>query len=215
MIRPKTTIIDAKATPLIADNTVRIRATSFVYENNWINFEGLLFNVTDYITNAVISPRTRFFTNRNYAVCLIVGLTKDGEVTVLEGPQVDYTKQTVVPFPDTFNIIPMVGVILVQDGTTDMINGFKPLNETNVTFFSGTGNVIDKNKPGDSGPDSDDAGHTGIQGLTGSIGVSGVTGHVGATGPKGRMVVGDAGDTGPNGMTGINWTIHVPFKQFF
>jgi len=215
MIRPKITVIDAKSTPLIADSTVRIRAASFVYENNWVNFEGTLFNVTDYISSVVVSPRTRFFINRNYAVYLVVGLTKDGEITVLEGPQVDITKQTVIPAPDTFNIIPLVGITLIQDGTTDMINGFKPLKDTNVTFFSGTGNVIDKNKLGDPGIDSNDFGHTGVQGLTGSEGTNGITGYAGVTGHKGRMIPGDVGDTGLNGMTGINWAIHIPFKLFF
>ena len=214
MLRPKTTVIDANTTPLISSNTVKVRASSFVYENNWINFEGTLFSVADYINSVMISPRIRFFTNRNYAVCLVVGVSKDGEATVIEGKQVDYTKQTTVPLPIDFNVIPLVGITLIQDGTTDLIHGFKPLSDTSVIFFSSTGNVIDKNKPGDAGPDSNALGLTGGSGVTGRVGGTGVIGSNGCTGYVGRLVPGETGDTGIAGMTGINWTIHIPFRLF-
>ena len=213
MLKSKTTTIDANVTSLIAANTVTIGAASFVYENNWINFGGTIFNAPDYITSVVVSPRTRFFINRNYAVQLIVGLTKDGETTVIEGTQVDFTKQTVVPVPEIFDVIPLVGILLIQDGTTDLVYGFKPLDSNTVTFFSGTGNVTDSNKLGDPGPDSNDFGHTGAQGLTGNLGVYGDTGYIGVTGYKGVLVPGDNGDTGIHGITGISWAIHIPFIQ--
>jgi hypothetical protein len=214
MIRSKTTVLDAKSTPLIANDTIKIKAASFVFENNWISFDGTLFSVTEYIASVVVSPRTRFFTNRNYAVCIVVGLTKDGEVAVIEGPQIDFNKQTIVPVPSTFNILPIVGIVLYQDGTTDLINGFKPLTDINIIFFSGMGNVIDKNKPGALGPDSNDFGNTGVQGFTGNVGFSGITGQIGITGQVGRKVFGDQGETGLRGMTGICWSIHIPFQNF-
>lgn len=215
MLKSKKNVIKAKTNRSIKDDTIKIRAGSFVFENNWINFKGSIFSVKDYIADSLVPPRTRFFNNRNYAFYLIIGLDKNGELTYLEGDQVEYTTIKAIPVPSAYSIIPLVGIIFIQDGSRDLNNGYKPLNDKNVILFSGTGNVLDKNQKGPEGSSSLMHGSTGLLGLIGATGIQGVKGNIGVTGTKGPSVLGDEGSTGFKGMTGINWNIHIPFKDFF
>jgi hypothetical protein len=214
MLKSKKNTVKARTNKAITNGTVIIKAGSFVYENNWINFKGIVFNVDNYITNALVPPRTRFFNNRNYAFYLIIGLDKNGELTYLEGNQVEFTSIKSIPIPNTYKIIPLVGIILIQDGSRNLNNGYKPLNDSNVIFFSGAGNVLDKNQKGPQGTDSSMYGSTGLMGLTGIEGSQGFKGDLGHTGMKGPSIPGDQGATGFKGMTGINWNIHIPFEDF-
>jgi hypothetical protein len=104
---------------------------------------------------------------------------------------------------------------LVQDGSDDLNFGYIPLNDDNVLFFSGLGNIIEKNLQGLTGSDSVQIGMTGIGGMTGSVGTTGLVGYTGYIGVTGVTPPAQQGSTGVQGMTGINWDIHIPFVEFF
>lgn len=216
MIKPQPNVIRAKAKESISKGTVVIDSGSFVYDNKWISYQGTVFDVFRYIDSVVDGvSRTRFFNNRNYALQLLVGIDQVGSLNVVEGEQIEYSTKSSVPIPSTFNMIPIVSILMVQDGSSDVVYGFKPLDDSKITFFSGAGNVIDKNKIGKS---SDDSGITGLvggigyTGIEGSVGSTGMQGFLGLTGPEGWATT---GSDGVRGMTGINWDIHIPFEVFF
>jgi hypothetical protein len=211
MLKQKSEKISAESIPILSNDAIRINAGSFVIDNAWINFSGTIFKIRDYITSVVVGNRTRFFKDRNYAVYLLICLDPNNGVTVLEGTHVLFTTLSAVPPPDTFTALPLIGLILVQDGTLDIIYGHKPVKNENIIFFSGTGNIADKNLKGIVGEDSIISGETGMIGITGLRGFKGYTGYVGGTGSSGPLVNAKLGDKGLKGMTGINWDIYIPF----
>ncbi len=212
MVKKNINTIVAKTQPSINPTSVVISAGSFVYDNNWIDFKGIVFDVQTYINSQIGSNRKTFFNGRGYALCLIVGIDSTGAITTEEGPQVIFNTAASVPVPPNFSFIPLVGIILIQDGTADMIGGVKPLNDTNVIFYSGMGNVLDKNLIGIDGVDSDLQGFTGLQGQIGLVGVTGLVGCTGSMGVTGLIGYGITGLQGPKGMTGINWDIQILFN---
>jgi hypothetical protein len=211
----KDTKIKAGTTPNLSDDSVRINAGSFVIDNAWVDFSGTIFKVTDYITSVVIGNRTRFFKDRNYAVFLLVGLDPDQGIQVLEGTHVPFTTLQVVPAPTQYNFLPLVGVILRQDGTADLNFGYLPLKNENIVSFSGYGNILDKDLKGITGSDSTVLGDTGLPGCTGPLGPTGIPGAVGSTGMPGPTPPPPQGYTGLEGMTGVQWNINIPFVEFF
>lgn len=214
MLKSKKNTINASVKPTISKGTVRINAGFFVFDNNWINFRGKLFKLDEYIGRVLSPPRTRFFNDRNYAFYLVIGLDKNGELTYLEGNQVKFSSIKSVPVPSVIDVIPLVGLIVIQDGSRDLNFGYKPLNDSNVIFFSGAGNVLDKDQKGIQGEANNSYGFTGLMGETGIVGEQGVKGSMGQTGITGPTIYGDRGETGTKGMTGINWNIHIPFESF-
>ena len=109
---------DSQLTVIVKDNILKISSTSFVYENYWLSFHGAVFKVIDYISESITENRTRFFQNRDYAVFLLIGLDKLGNLTVVEGTQVKYNGVVEqVPLPVTFSIMPLVGLVVIQDGS--------------------------------------------------------------------------------------------------
>ena len=136
MLKQNFNTVTAKVQPSVSDSTVVIGAGSFVFDNNWIDFPGTVFSVTDYINSQISPSRKSFFNGRSYALCIVVGLSNNGELEVLEGTQVVFTTAASVPIPSTFTFIPLVGIILIQDGTADMTGGIKPLKDNNVIFYS-------------------------------------------------------------------------------
>lgn len=215
MIKSSTNKIKATTNPNISDDMVKLRATSFVINNKWVNFNGLVFKIRDYINNAVRSPRTRFFTDRGYAVYLLVGFDETTGISIIEGTQVKFSTLDAVPPPVTFEFLPLIGVILIQDGSSDLNFGYIPLNDGNVQFFSGLGNIIEKNLQGPTGTDNPQLGATGQEGMTGIEGYRGKMGDTGYRGVTGIISAAQRGLTGIQGMTGINWDIHIPFQEFF
>jgi len=215
MLKSNDNKIKANTVPNFSDNAVRIQAGSFVYDNKWINFNGSVFKVSEYITSVVRGSRTRFFKDRNYAVMLMVGLDPVQGVRVVEGTHVLFSTLQAVPAPSQYDFLPLVGVVVIQDGSRDLNLGYLPLKNENVLFFSGYGNIIDKNLKGVIGDDSLVYGDTGLYGNTGVQGSTGVVGTIGATGTQGITLSAPRGMTGIGGMTGISWNIHIPFRDFF
>lgn len=213
-IKAKKDIINAGTSNSLSNDSIVIKAGSFVYDNIWINFNGIIFKARDYILSSLVAPRTHFFNNLNYAVCLIVGIDINGSIQVIEGNQVLYTTNDSIPLPATYDIIPLISLILIQDGSNDLNYGFRPIKDTDITYFSGVGNAIEKNLVGDNGADSDIIGYTGLPGVMGLTGNTGVDGDMGPTGFKGLIGDAPAGDTGLQGITGINWDFRVPFEIF-
>jgi hypothetical protein len=212
MLKPKSEKISAGAVPILSDDAVRINAGSFIIDNAWVSFSGTMFKVRDYIASVVVGTRLRFFKDRDYAVYLLVCLDPKNGITVVEGRHVTFTTLSAVPPPESFSYLPLIGLILVQDGTRDIIYGYKPISDENIIYFSGTGNIIDKNLKGIQGDDSITSGETGMVGVTGLRGYRGTSGHQGVTGHPGPAVSPRTGMTGLMGPTGINWDIHVPFE---
>lgn len=215
MLKSKNDQISAKTTPNFSDDSVRIDSGSVVFDNKWINFDGIVFKLRDYIRSVVVSPRTRFFKDRGYAVYLLVGLDINAGFKTIEGEHVKFSTIQSVPPPSTFNIIPLVGIVVIQDGSSDLNYGYKPLKQENIIFYSGSGNVIDKDQKGEQGIECDVFGVTGVFGLTGLFGLTGIQGVTGITGLVGPTPAALRGVTGLPGATGINWEIHVPFQEFF
>jgi hypothetical protein len=207
--------IKAGVTPNFSDDSVRIQAGSFVFDNKWINFNGAVLKVTDYITTVLRGSRTRFFKDRSYAVFLLVGLDPVQGLKIAEGRHVLFTTLQAVPVPESYDFLPLVGVVVVQDGTRDLNYGYLPLKNDNIVALSGYGNIIDKNLKGDPGEDSTVHGETGLIGHTGLQGLTGLQGALGVTGYQSPALAPQRGETGLMGMTGINWDIHVPFLEFF
>jgi hypothetical protein len=211
MLKPKSEKISAGSIPILSDDAVRINAGSFIIDNSWISFSGAIFRVKDYITSVVVGNRTRFFKDRNYAVYLLICLDPNNGITVFEGNHVLFTTISAVPPPKIFSALPLIGLVLIQDGTIDIISGHKPIKDENIIFFSGTGNIADKNLKGIVGEDSKIFGETGMQGTTGLRGFRGYLGYIGVTGSSGPTVNARPGEMGLKGMTGINWDINIPF----
>jgi hypothetical protein len=213
MLKSKDNAINARIQKNFTDDSVIINAGSLVFDNKWIDYSGTFFNVKSYLRGLITDQRLRFFTNINYAAYLVIGIDVNGSLTVLEGTQVPYTTLKSVPIPPIFDIIPLVGVVVIQDGSSNLIDGIKPLNENNVIFYSGMGNVLDKNQIGQKGVDSNIKGETGIPGETGLIGFPGLTGPIGDMGTTGYDGLGITGQDGAQGITGINWDIQVLFNM--
>ena len=144
MLKSKSEKVCAGATPLLSKDSVRISSGSFIIDNVWISFAGTIFKVTNYISSVVVGNRTRFFKDRNYAVYLLVCLDPNNGITVIEGKHVLFTTLKAVPPPESFSALPLIGLILIQDGTRDLVTGFKPVNDENLIYFSATGNIVDK-----------------------------------------------------------------------
>jgi hypothetical protein len=214
MLKSNEDKIKSSTAPNFSEDSVRIQAGSFVYDNKWINFSGTVFRVTDYITSVVRGSRTRFFKDRNYAVYLLIGVDPIKGLRVAEGRHVPYTTLQAVPIPTSYDFLPLVGVVLVQNGTQDLNYGYSPIKDRNIQSLSGYGNVVDKDLKGDVGDDSLVYGDTGLIGATGLEGVTGLSGTDGATGYRGITLDPLQGATGLGGMTGINWGIHIPFEEF-
>lgn len=216
MLKNRDNVFRARVQGNINKGTVVLDAGSLVYDNQWISYEGTTINLQDYIDSVVNGiSRRRFFQNRNYAVQVVVGVDKSGSIRILEGIQTLYTTKDAVPLPSTFDIIPLISILLIQDGSSDMNYGFKPLSENNVTYFSGAGNVTDKNRPGLASSENGATGQIGVAGITGLKGIKGARGLTGNVGVTGSFGPGETGPKGIQGMTGINWSIHVPFDSFF
>lgn len=211
MLKSKSNVVNARVQKNFTDYSVIINAGSLVIENKWIDYSGTFFNVQDYLRSTITTQRVRFFNNANYACYLVVGIDVNGSLSVIEGAQALFTTLESVPRPPTFNIVPLVGIIVIQDGSSNLIDGIKPLDESNVVFYSGMGNVLNKNLVGPEGLDSLIIGETGVQGETGFQGLPGLTGPIGDMGITGEDGLGVTGLDGPQGMTGLNWDVQVIF----
>ncbi len=212
MLKPKSEKVTAGSIPSLSDDAIRINADSFIINNAWVSFSGTVFKIRDYISSVVVGNRTRFFKDRDYAVYLLICLDPNNGITVVEGTHVRFTTLSAVPPPASYSHLPLIGLILIQDGTRDVINGFKPVKNENIIYFSGVGNIDDRNLKGVTGANSHISGDTGMTGHTGLRGMMGITGVVGITGMTGPVVDPQKGHTGLRGMTGINWDIYVPFE---
>jgi hypothetical protein len=215
MLKSKNTVVTAKVQKNFTDYSVIINAGSLVIENKWIDYSGTFFNVQQYLRNAITTQRVRFFNYAGYACYLVVGIDVNGALSVIEGTQALFTTSESVPRPAIFNIVPLVGIIVIQDGSSNLIDGIKPLDESNVIFYSGMGNVLDKNLVGPEGVNSLITGETGTQGETGFQGLPGLTGPIGDMGITGDDGLGITGLIGPQGMTGLNWDVQVMFDVLF
>lgn len=211
MLKPKSDKITAGSIPVYSDDSIRINAGSFVIDNTWISFKGAVIKIKDYISEVVVGERTRFFKDRNYSVYLLICLDINEGIKIIGGKHVKFSTLKAVPPPESFDSLPLIGLILVQDGTRDLVNGFKPITNENIIYFTGTGNVLDKDLKGISGDDSIISGETGFFGYTGINGLIGDDGITGNQGETGITPSGPTGEAGLKGMTGINWDIHVPF----
>lgn len=216
MLKNRDNVFRARTQGNINKGAVVIDAGSLVYDNQWISYQGTVFDARRYIDSVVDGTnRRRFFQNRNYAVQIIVGIDKSGAIQILEGTQVPYTSKDSTPIPATFEIVPLVSILMIQDGSSDMNYGFRPLSDNNVTYFSGAGNVMDRNRTGAASTENGDTGQIGAVGVTGFRGLGGITGIEGDMGDTGPIGGTETGMQGSVGMTGINWAIHVPFEVFF
>ena len=214
MLRPNDDKVQAKTLPNFSDDAVHIKAGAVVIKNVWVNYDSTIFRINSYITRAVAAPRTRFFKDRGYAVYLLIGLDLNEGIKVIEGVHVLFSSIGAVPPPTQFTIAPLIGIVLIQDGTNDLNFGYRPLRAENLRIYSGTGNILDWNLKGDQGPAGQIIGYTGPQGLTGLEGLEGPLGVTGLIGETGVKPVCQAGETGPQGMTGLNWDIDIPFEIF-
>jgi hypothetical protein len=214
MLKSKDSSVNARIQKNITEDSVILNAGSLIYDNKWVDYSGTVFNVKSYLRGLITDQRLRFFTNTNYAAYLLLGIDINGSLSVIEGTQILYTSKGSVPVPLVYDIIPLVGIVVVQDGSTNLIDGIKPLNENYVVFYSGMGNVLEKNLVGQIGLDSVIRGDTGVCGETGFSGVSGLTGAVGDIGITGDLGLGITGPQGAQGMTGINWDVQVKFDVF-
>jgi hypothetical protein len=212
MLRHKQEKVNAGSVPVISNDTIKINSGSFVIDNSWVSFSGTILKIKDYIKSVVVGNRTRFFKDREYAVYLLICLDLNEGIKILEGTHVRFTTLKAVPLPEIFDSLPLIGLILIQDGTRDLIYGFKPINNKNIEFFSGTGNILDKNIKGKQGESNPFYGETGIKGYTGISGDTGLMGNTGLIGVTGRIPSSLQGMTGYQGMTGMYWDIHIPFE---
>jgi hypothetical protein len=212
MLKTNSNTIKSNSQDATISGAVKVTAGSMVIDNQWISYDNYIFRIKEYIQKTGTAYRPTFFKNRSYAVRLILALNIKEGIKVLESTQVQYTTREAVPLPEAIDDIPLVGIVLRQDGTNDLNMGFIPVTDKDLSFFSGTGNIIDKNLVGITGMEGMYQGLTGMQGdqgATGSIGDKGFLGTEGATGLDGEDI---QGATGLRGMTGISWDTHLPFS---
>lgn len=216
MLKPKKEELKVKVQQNVNKGTVVIDSGSIVYDNKWISYKGTTFNFEEYVSLIVDgTTRRKFFQKKDYAVQLVIGIDLTGAIKVIEGKQVYFMSKNAVPIPTDLDMVPLVSVLYIQDGSTDLTTGYKPLNSSSITYFSGFGNISQKNLQGVSNTIQGATGSNGIQGVTGNkgeVGDQGVTGPQGLTGYQGISI---RGEQGAQGMTGINWDINVPFVAFF
>jgi hypothetical protein len=193
--------------------SVRLDAGSFVIDNQWVSYDNYLFKMEDYLNTVITANRPNFFNDRNNAVALIVTLSIKEGIKIIEGNQVTYTSREAVPLPQVVGSIPLIGIIVRQDGTSDLNSGYKALSDNDLLFFSGTGNIEDKNLVGLTGLSNTAQGLTGLIGDMGSTGASGITGPKGFSGETGLEGPLIQGETGVRGMTGISWDVNLPFRD--
>jgi len=214
MLKANNTTIKSNTIENKIKGAIKINAGSFIIDNQWVTYESSILRVEDYIRSKITANRPSFFNNRNYAVYLMVTLSLKEGIKILEGAQVKYTSREVVPIPSYTENIPLIGIVLRQDGTNDFSMGYTPLTDDDIFFYSGSGNIVTKNLEGVAGKDNTSMGLTGIQGYMGFTGIQGDTGlngFAGVTGLTGSLI---QGETGAQGMTGISWDVHLPFKQY-
>lgn len=185
------------------DNKIRIEAGSFVYENKWVNYKSKIFSLNDYV-KVKLKERDSFFNNRGYALYLVICMDFYGKLFVEEGVQVSFKLKESVPAPRVKNI-PLVGLILVQNGSEDLNYGFRPVLDSDLIEYSGLGNILEKNLPGITGAASYAVGERGLQGVTGFAGVTGVPGLTGLPGIQGPLGWFFVGSTGVIGVPGLNY----------
>jgi hypothetical protein len=212
MIKSKKEKINAGSIPVISSDSIRINPGSFVIDNTWLSFSGTVFKIKSYIKNVVVGNRTRFFKDRGYAVYLLICIDINDGIKIIEGTHVKFNTLGSVPPPQTYDALPLIGLILVQDGTRDVVNGFKPISDKNIIYFSGTGNIINKDLKGVTGCDNPHSGETGIIGDTGIGGETGFQGETGIIGVTGLIPTATQGMDGYQGITGMYWDIHVPLE---
>lgn len=210
MLKSNNSTIKSNSFDSKISGTVNIKAGSFVIDNQWVSYDSYLFRIVDYINSLITNNRPTFFKDRNNALNLIVTLSLQNGITIVEGPQVKYTIRESVPIPMSLENIPLVGVTIRHDGTNNL-NSFIPVTDIDIRFFSGTGNIENKNLMGITGVNSNIQGFTGTQGEGGITGVYGSTGFQGGQGTQGFPGALIQGATGVQGMTGISWDIHLPF----
>ena len=176
--------------------SVKINSGSFVVDNKWVSHDSYLFRLEEYISKVLTSYRPTFFKGRNNAVSLIVTLSLKEGIKVVEGTQVTFTTREAVPLPGILDSIPLVGIIVRQDGTNDLNRGYVPIQDRDLMSFSGTGNIEDKDLIGITGLENTSQGLTGFQGdmgATGVVGGIGSQGYLGATGIEGDLIQGETG----------------------
>lgn len=216
MLKQKNGALKAKIQQNINKGTIVIDSGSLVYDNKWISYQGTVFNFETYVDSVVDgASRRKFFKKKNYAVQIVVGIDKSGALKVKEGNQILFVSKKAVPIPLELDMIPLVSVLYIQDGSDDLTLGYKPIKSSNITYFSGFGNVLGKDQKGTSNNVKGSTGNEGVRGVTGNkgaLGNQGLTGFQGITGTQGASVF---GETGPIGITGINWDINVSFTSFF
>lgn len=213
MLKHNNSTIKSNSLDNMISGAVRIKAGSFVIDNKWVSYDSYLFKIGDYVRSVITANRPNFFTNRSNALYLVVSLSLNEGIKIIEGTQVGYTIREAVPLPQILGNIPLVGIILRQDGTNNLRDGFIPVTDDDIKFFSGTGNIENRNLPGVQGRDNTTQGLTGLQGgmgTLGSIGVTGLLGEMGITGVIGSEDI--QGETGIRGFTGISWDVHLPFN---
>jgi len=215
MLKPKSEKISAGSILNFSEDAIRINSESFIIDNAWVSFSGTIFKIREYIKNVVVGNRTRFFKDRNYAVYLLICLDLNDGIKVVEGTQVPFSSFKAVPPPQTYDALPLIGLILVQDGTIDLNYGFNPIENDNINYFSGSGNIIDHDVKGVRGDSNDTFGETGQTGVTGLKGFRGSLGETGLIGSQGPTEIGEIGELGLHGMTGINWDIQIQFDRIF
>ena len=212
MLKPNKSTIKSNSIDNNIKGSVRVKAGSFVVDNQWVSYDSYLFRLDNYVNSVVTANRQTFFSDRGNALILLVTLSLRNGIKIIEGPQVKYTNRRSVPLPKIVDTIPLVGVIVRQDSTGDLNGGYIPMTDEDLIFFSGTGNIEDKDLVGITGIQNTTQGLTGIAGYMGITGVEGITGEIGdkgSTGYTGELI---QGATGIQGSTGISWDVHLPFS---
>ena len=196
-----------KISYILKGSRISIQPVSLVINNNWIQFKGDVFNISEYINSVVDTQRNRFFKNTNYAVYLLICLDPSRGLTVLEGEQISRLKVSNPLPPKHYDYIPLLGVVLRQDGSKDLNHGFIPVKNSDVIIYSSVGNVIEKDEKGDRGDDSLERGDIGDPGEPGD------PGDPGDPGEPGDKLEAPPGDKGPKGPMGFYWDVYIPFDE--
>lgn len=214
MMKTKSNTVESKVLRGESSSSILIEAGSFVIDNQWVSYNNYWFKVDDYIKSVIGPNRQSFFSDRNMAIALVITLDIIDGIKIVEGKEVIFKSNDTVPYPGSLECIPLAGLILKQDGSTDLTKGYLSVGQGNLIKFSGTGNISEKNLRGATGLSNRSTGlegltgYRGIQGIPGYTGCQGCTGQVGA---QGKLV---RGEKGLRGMTGISWDVHLPFSNY-
>lgn len=203
--------------PLVhGENVVFIKGGSVLIDDRWIVFSDLRIDIQSIVNSYVNKNSRRLFNYRNDIMYVLIALNKNSEIEVI--PNIAFKTDStgdVREFPDLSLKLPLILVMLRQDGSSDL-KSFSPISRLDIEIYQGVGNFTLRGDQGDTGLKGITGlkGTTGIKGFTGMPGITGISGYTGIVGFSVQGETGVAGQRGATVTTKIIDRVAPPIAAF-